>query len=342
MRLPIAIGLLATVWAGAAAPAAETPKPPAPAAAKATPAVPKDAAATVLHFLPKARPSSTYTLEGRFDIADRNVTFETPDAYKDGFAFWAARMKGQKRGEAYEIVTVTQEADASGNVPFRRTIQKFDLEFERQGQAFATVSTLERDLRTVVWEGTLDPSGTLNEKHKVSGKDNPEIDTLAIPEMERVFPSLKGARDIKIGEGFREERVVPLPTKLNIAGLEDTTLTMTREYTLKSVDNGLATFDVKTTYANDPGFKAKADNTSCSIRNGSGSAAGEAVFEVKRGVFVRTRLASSMRIDVEAPLRPLPGHPETDKPSLGKSHIDLDIVYFADQTVKRAWGEDKD
>ncbi len=341
MRLPIAIGWLAA-WAGFAALAAGPPKPPAPAAAQATPAAPKAAAAAVLHFVSKARPNSTYDLAGRFDIMNRSVTFEAPDAYKDGFDFWAARMKGQKRGEVYEILTVTQEAGANGRVPFRRTIPKFDLEFERQGQPFAANSTLERDLRTMVWEGTLDPSGNVDEKHKVGGKDNPEADTLQIPEMDRIFPLLKGARDIKIGEGFEEERVVPLPTKLDIAGLEDVTITMRRAYTLKSLDNGLATFDVKTTYANDPAFKSKTENTTCSISNGSGSGAGDAVFEVKRGVFVRTRMASSMRIDIEAPLRPLPGHPETDKPSLGKSHIDLDIVYFADQTVRRVWGEDKD
>src|SRR6266566_5106927 len=134
MRLPIIIGLLVTAWA-AAAPAADTPKTAPPPAA--------------LHFVPKARPNSTYTVEGRFDIVNRNVTFEAPDAYKDGFDFWASRMKGQKRGEVYQITTVTQEADASGKVPFRRNIPKFDLEFERQGQPYAAASTLERDLRTV-------------------------------------------------------------------------------------------------------------------------------------------------------------------------------------------------
>lgn len=342
MRLATAIGLCAAACAGLFALAAAPSKQPDPGSGEAKAAPPKEPAATVLHFVPKARPNSTYTFDGRFDVVSRDISFEAPDAYKDGFAFWAGRMKGQERSEVYEMITITREADASGKVPFRRLIPKFNLEFEEQGRPFAALGTLEKDIVTMIWEGTLDPSGNLSEKRKVGGKDNPEIDSLAIAEMDRIFPSVEGARDIRIGEGFKEDRVVPLSTKLNIAGLEEVTFKVTREYTLKSLANGLATFDVKTTYANDPGFKPKAENTSCSIHGGSGGGAGEAVFEVNRGVFLRTRMPSSMRIDIEAPLRPLPGHPETDRPSMGKSHIDLDIVLFGEQTVKRVWGEDQD
>ncbi len=340
----LAAGALMAFCAGALgaatppSPAATPSRTPAPAAAAPTP---KGTVAGVVRLAPKARVNSTYSLAARFDIANRDISFEAPDAYKQGFDFWAGRMKGQKRSEVYEITTVTQDADKSGQVPFRRTIPKFDLEFERQGEMYAASDKIEKDLRTYIWEGTLDPSGNQSEKRKVSGKDNPEIDGLQIAEIDRIFPSVQGVKEIRIGEGFKDERVVPLPTKLNIAGLEDVTLTLTRTYTLKAIANGLATFDVKTSYSNDPAFKAKAENATCTISTGSGNGAGEAVFEVERGVFVSTRMASSMRIDIEAPLRPLPGHPETDKPGLGKSHIDLDLVFFASQTVKRLWGDDK-
>jgi hypothetical protein len=323
---------------GALALAAALAAAPAWSAAPAAPAKPASPAAT-LRFAPKARRLSTCTLHGRYEIATRDVSFEAPDAYIDGFNFWAGRMKGQKRSEVYEMMTMTQDTDGNGMVPFRRTIPRFNLEFEKQGQIFAAMGSLERDVAGIVWEGTLDPFGNLKEKRKVAGKDDPEIAQLAIPEIERLFPSVEGVRDIAIGEGFKEERVLPLPTKLNIAGLEDVSLKVTRDYILKSVVSGLATFEVKMTYTNDPAYKPKVENTVCAI---SGGGAGEAIFEVRRGVFLTSRVRSSMRIDIEAPLRPLPGHPETAAPSSGKSHIDLDFVFFGQQTVKRTWGEEED
>src|SRR6267143_4271487 len=156
MRLPIS--LLALFCAGAAGPA---------------PVPPKAADATVLHFVPKARANSTYTFSARFDITDRDISFEAPKAYKEGFDFWAGRMRGQRRSEAYEMTTITQEADANGMIPFRRTIPKFDLEFERQGQQYATAGPLERAVTSLVWEGSLDPYGNLKKKRKVGGRANP-------------------------------------------------------------------------------------------------------------------------------------------------------------------------
>ena len=49
-----------------------------------------------------------------------------------------------------------------------------------------------------------------------------------------------------------------------------------------------------------------------------------------------------MKIDIEAPLRPLPGRPETETPGLGKSHIALALVLSADQRIQRIWGDDTD
>ena len=326
-----AAGVLAAATAWGAPPSAATqPKvpgaPPAPAEAP-------------LRFAPKARRMSTYTFNGRFEIRNREVTFEAPEAYQDGFNYWAGRMKGQKRSEVYQIVTMTQDVDGGGLLPFRRSIRRFNLEFEKQGQVYAAMGSLERDVASLVWEGTLDPLGNLKEKRKVGGKDNPEIEQLAIPEIERVFPVVEGARDLRIGEGFKEERIVRLPTKLNIAGLEDVTVKVTRDYVLKSVAGPLAVFEVKVTYGSDPAYQAKADSTTCAI---SGGGAGEATFEVKRGVFLVSRVPSSMRIDIEAPLRPLPGHPETAVTALGKSHIDLDLILFGEQKVVRTWGEEED
>jgi hypothetical protein len=297
------------------------------------------AAPAPVHFLPRARPLSTYTLDGRFEIMARDITFEAPEAYHDGFNFWAGRMKGRKTSEVCEMITITQDADDSGLVPFRRTIPKYDVELEKQGQIFAPEGAIGKSVATLMWEGALDPFGNVKEMRKVAGKDGAEIEGLAIPEMAGLFPKIEAPRDLKIGEGFKEERVVRLPTKLSIAGLENITLKATREYTLKSVSGDLATFEVKTTYANNPAFKPAMEKTTCSI---SGGGSGEAVFEIKRGVFLESRLPASIRIDIEAPLRPLPDHPETGTPSLGKSHIDIDLLLSGRQSVKRVWGEEPD
>ena len=98
-----AVGAGAFVFAIFAAAAAEAPKttPPAPhPTAKAKPVDAKPPVLeSVLRFLPKARAMSTYTLGVRFEIGTKDVTFEAPEAYKQGFEFWSGRMKGQRRNE---------------------------------------------------------------------------------------------------------------------------------------------------------------------------------------------------------------------------------------------------
>src|SRR3989441_8756497 len=141
--------------------------------------------------------------------------------------------------------------------------------------------------------------------------------------MSRLFPEADGPRDLKIGESFKEERVVRLPTKLGIAGLEKLTIKWTREYTLKSIGDGVARFEVKTTYATDPAFKADTDKTTCQI---SGGGSGGALFEIRRGGFVRSREPASMHIGLEAPLRPLPNQPEAHAGTPGQSHTHLDLL----------------
>jgi hypothetical protein len=326
--------LLAAVAAPAwgAAPAAS----PTPAGRKAPATA---TAVTSIQFAPQARKLSAYTLNGRFEITTRDVTFEAPPAYTDGFNFWAGRMKGHRRTEIFQMVTQTQEPGPSGLLPFRRSVSKFNLEFEKQGQIFSASGTVERDLLGLVWEGTLDPFGNLKEKRKVGGKDNPDFALLALDAIDWIFPVVEGgARELTIGEGFKEERIMPLPTRLSIAGLEALTIKVTRDYTLKSIEGGLATFEVKLSYGADPSFKPAADSTTCAI---SGGGVGDAMFEVPRGVFLRSRVPSLLHLDIDAPLRPLPGHPETEVAAQGKSHIDLDILLFGQQTVVRTWGDEE-
>jgi hypothetical protein len=312
-------------------PAAPDPTPP--------PGPQAPVAAAPLHFLPKARRLTTYTEDVRFEITTKDISFEAPDAYKDGFDFWASRMRGQRKSEVFQIVTITEDAGEGGLVPFRRTFPKFDLEVQKQGQILESPPTMQRALATRVFEGTLDPFGNVKVIKKVAGKDDPEIDALSIPEVSRLFPEVDGPRDLKIGEGFKEEKIIRLPTKLNIAGLETVTLKETREYSLKSVSGDLATFEVKTTYADDPVFKPAIENTACRI---SGGGSGETVFEIRRGVFQAARVPTTLHIDIEAPLRPLPDHPETDQPLLGKSHIELTVLLAGEQSARRIWGEEQD
>jgi len=330
----IAGAVCAVAGAEVPKPAAAPPKPPATPADAKPPAV-----ESVLRFLPKARPMSTYTLEARFEVGTKDVTFEAPDAYKQGFEFWSGRMKGQRRSEVFEMTTMTQDANDKGLVTFRRTIPKFDVEIQRQGEFMASPPELERSVASLVFEGTLDRFGNVKEFKKTAGSDDAELETLAIPEISRLFPEIDGPHDFRTSDGFKEERTVRLPTKLAIAGLEKVTYKMTRDYALKSINGCLATFDVKVIYADDPAFKPGAEKTTLHI---SGGGSGTAVFDVGRGVFQESRLPTAMRIDIEAPLRPLPSHPETEQSSIGKSHVDLDLLISGQQTVRRLWGDDTD
>ncbi len=338
----VRICLLLAAAAGAAA-ARPKPQPTATPASPAAPAVPSASAtplpaeAAAAHLVPKAHPLSTYTLEGRFEITTHDVTFEAPAAYKEGFDFWSGYMRGQRKSEVYEIVTTTQDTDDNGNVPFRRTIPKFDMELERRGQILAPPDTLRQLLATEIYEGTLDPHGNARQVRRVAGSDDPQLETLALPEVLALFPEMGGTVDLKPGESIHEERVVALPTELSVAGLEHLTLKVTRDFILKTAVGGLSTFDVKVTYADDPAFKSKAERTTCRV---GGGGTGEAEFDQPRGVFQRARIPTLLKLDIEAPLRPLPNHPEIDPSTLGKSHIELQFLVTGNQVVRRIWGED--
>lgn len=327
-RSAAVLGMAATAMAGAMV---LTAAPAAPSKTTST--------GTALRLTPKARVMSTYTLECRFEVFTKNVTFDVPQAYQDSFAFWTGRMTQNKRMEVIEIVTSTSESNQNGSVPFKRTVPKFNLELEKKGQPLTPYGPLEKQVTSLAWAGSLDRFGNVKEIRKVAGPDNPEVDGVAFPQFDAVFPELQGPREIRVGEAFTETRVLPLPTRVNVLGLEQTTVRLTREYILKETSGSQATFEVKVTYANDSGNPPKAPDTTCLI---AGGGTGQAVFDTRRGVFLSANLPSAMTIDIEAPLRPLPDKPETAHPGKGKTHIDLELLVAGLQTVQRTWGEDQD
>lgn len=292
-----------------------------------------------LRLVPRARPMSSYILQASYEIKTKNVTFDAPPAYKDSFAFWTGRSIGHGRREVYEFMTLTQEKRDDGTVPFRRTIPRFDLEMRKGSQQFAPQGPLLQTVKTLSWEGNLDKYGNVKELREVTTSDDPEIPQLAIPQIERVFPVLDGPKEIRPGESFKERLSMPLPTRLNIVGLEEVRLLVSRDYRLKEVNGNSASFEVKTEYALDPATPPKEPRTTCAI---SGGGMGEAVFDVRRGVFLISKLPSLLVIEIEAPLRRLPEQPETEDPGRAKTRMELELLITGRLTVKRVWGEEED
>jgi hypothetical protein len=179
----------------------------------------------------------------------------------------------------------------------------------------------------------------MKELREVTTSDDPEIPQLAIPQIERVFPALDGPKEIRPGESFKERLSMPLPTRLNILGLEEIRLLVSRDYRLKEVNGNSASFEVKTEYALDPATPPKEPRTTCAI---SGGGMGEAVFDVRRGVFLTSKLPSLLVIEIEAPLRHLPEQPETEDPGRAKMRMELELLITGQLTVKRVWGEEED
>ncbi|MFQ5878181.1 MAG: hypothetical protein ACE5JH_10925 [Acidobacteriota bacterium] len=335
----------AALWAIAMLVAA-TGGPPAwpeaaPGGAQARPgkAKPKGGSEEVLRFLPKARKLSIYTRQARVQILNREVSFEAPPAYQAGFEFWSKKMRGEGKTELIEFVITTDEPDEKGEIPFRRRSPRVMIELLDHGRPMEPYGSLQDDVKTLVWEGKLDRYGNVKEIRKVGGSDNEKIAQLTIPQMDAIFPRLDGPLELRVGEGFVEKLSLPLPARLSIKGLEDLRLLRTREYTLKRFTPRSATFEVRTTYANDPQSKPTEPRTTCRI---GGGGTGEATFDVRKGVFVRTRVPETLTIDIEAPLRPLPGMDEGEDPGTGRSHLKLDLTSSATQTVKRLWGEEDD
>src|SRR5262245_31524556 len=97
----------------APSPAPPSPAPPAQKAPAPKPVPPPGPTALV----PRAWPRSTYSTDGRVEIAVGNASFEAPAAYQQSFGFWIGRMKGTIRTELVQYILSTREA-LPGRLPF--------------------------------------------------------------------------------------------------------------------------------------------------------------------------------------------------------------------------------
>lgn len=332
------------LW-GAATDAGGAAEPPRPGTAVKQPAPPaaggKGAAppAVPVRLVPKPRPMSTYRLRVRFEVGTKDVTFTAPPDYQESFSYWTGKMKGQKRSELFELVTLTQEVREDGSVPFRRTLPRFNLDIEKSGVPYQPYGPLQGQVEAMEWEGLLDPLGRVREIKVIVDADNEEAKLLAWSQVDHVFPILEEPREVLQGGSFTETLSLPMPQRLNVLGLEEIRHQLKRRYTLRAVGGDLASFEVQVDYALDPATPVQAPGTACTI---TGGGAGEAVFNLRRGVFVNTRLPTTMRIDIEAPLRRLPHQPEGSDPGKATTRIDLDLMLIGNLDVKRLWGEDTD
>jgi hypothetical protein len=133
---------------------------------------------------------------------------------------------------------------------------------------------------------------------------------------------------------------VPFPSRLNIKGLESVQLQITRDFKLIQVRGDHAIFEQTVGYALSPKTPPEAPGTTCVI---GGGGRGEATFDVRRGVFKSSSVRSALTVDIEAPLRPLPGVEQPEgSPGTAKTRLELDILISGEQTVSRVWGEEED
>lgn len=327
--------------AGMTGPANNPPdkKTSASPAPKKPAAVPPATGAAVT-LTPRAWSRSAYSFEGRLESSIQDVTFVTPDAYKENFAFWANRMKGTARTELIQHVTSTRDAAESGEIPYHRQVSRYMLDLSEHGQVKTMGGQLNRDVQLLAWDGRLDPKGHVADQTRVAGPENmSEVDRLAFPLLDRILPLLDAPQPVKVGESFTVAQTLPLPSRMTVNGLEDVAARLTRVLTLKEVRGREAVFAVKASYALDPSTPPKVERTTCTIGGGGD---GEAVFDLDAGFFTSARIATTMLIDIEAPLRPLPGQPEGTDPGTGKSHMVLTLNMYGKQSVVQMFGGDAD
>ena len=307
-------------------------------ATAAGPAATQPDAGTPLRFLPKARKLSTYTQLVRVESITKDATFEAPPAYQESFAFWFGRMKDVTKTELVEFTLASLEPDADGSLPFTRRISRFMLEIVKNGQPMEPRGPLMGQIRGLAWEGALDRHGNITRLERVAGGDFPEMKDLHFPLMESVLPRLEPL-ELEVGKGFEDQISLPLPSRLKIRGLEEVRMIRTRENRLKSASSRLASFEIKTTYENDPEWLSTAPDTTCVI---SGEGTGKADFDLLRGVLLTQRHTGLVNIELEAPLSPLPGKPETNKGGTATARIELEVKTSVRQEVTRLWGTDED
>lgn len=299
----------------------------------------KTTAAPSLHMAPRVHAQAVYEFEGRVEIQNRDATFVAPPAYRESFAFWTERLKGAGKRELIRILTVTREADDEGKVPFQRKVPRFQVEISQGGQWMTSRSTIPEDVRSLVWDGALDRLGNVTVMNRVEGDESGSVEHLSFPLLDYLFPRLDGPRDIDVGTGFTDAVSIPLPSRLNIDGLEDIRAVLTREYVLEKIDSAVARFKVSASYALDPDTPPQAPDTTCVI---GGSGAGHAVFDVKDGVFLEGQLISKMTFDVEAPLRPLPDQKEGEADGKASTHLAISVKLNGKQKVAGILGSGSD
>ncbi len=306
-----------------------------PAAPKKQPAAPAPANAAAVTLTPRAWGRSSYSFEGRIESTVQDVTFETPPAYTDSFTFWGNRMKGTERTELIQTITSTHEEEENGNVPFHRQVARFMVDLAEHGQIKTMSPVLTRDVQSLAWDGTFDPRGVIVEQKRVAGpEDMTEVDRLSFPLLDQALPVLGEPKALKPGETLTFTTTLPLPSRMTINGLEDVAARLTRVLTFKELRGRQVVFSDKATYVIDPATPPKLPRTTCVIGGGGD---GEAVFDLDAGFFLSARLETKMTIDIEAPLRPLPGQPEGTDPGTGKSHLVLALMLFGKQTVTQMY-----
>ncbi len=347
----IGIGaVLALLAAGGAVPGTALPGPrpaasPPPAGPRPAQAVPRPGATPrpaptepqAIRFAPQARAGSSYALDVRFEMGTKDVTFDAPPAYKDSFGFWTSRMKGNKKSELYQLLTLTDDAAADGTVPYRKQISRVQVDVEKQGSELMTPDRSLDALRGMAWAGTMDRFGNVTTSRKVAGKDDTVLSDLSMPYAEAIFPRVEGSKDLKVGESVTSVQSLPLPSRLHIEGLDEIGVVVTRDLVLKQVNGDRAAFDVRLSFANDPRAGSSRSDTLCTV---SGGGQGEAIFDLRHGVFLSARQPATMILDIQAPLRPLPEHPETEHPGVGRSHMELELLTTGQQSVHKIMGDD--
>ena len=290
-----------------------------------------------IHFAPKARELSVYEQMVRVQITNKDIAFEAPEPYRESFGYWIGRMKNISRTELIEFVVTAMKPNPEGKIPFRRLARRFMIEIAKNGRPSEPYGSLQRDVTTLVWEGFLDRFGNVVELEKVAGVDNPGMEDLSFPLLNSVRPKVEPLK-LKVGEGFKDITHLPLPSRIKIKGIENVGLIRTREYILDRVLHTQANFRIVTTFANDPKLVPDVPGTFCTI---SGGGEGTASFDLKRGVFVSQRDVAALKIHIDAPLRPLPGKPETNEGGRATTTLDMEIRTTLRQKVKRVWGEEE-
>lgn len=297
------------------------------------PAPPQHPIPWPLKLEPHAWPRSSYSFEGRIETEIGTATFKAPPEYQQSFDFWTGKMRDTNRQELLQQITSTAEAEEGGAVPFHRSISRYSLDINDQGRLKTPFGDVPKAVQQLAWDGRLDAQGRILEMRRVAApEDTSTIDRLAFPLLDHALPALDGPRTLKAGDTITVEESLPLPSRLTIAGLEDTAVRMTRVLTPREVIGDEITFAVKTTYATDPSTPPKAEHTTCVITGGGD---GEAVFNKSDGMFVRSNLASKLVVDIQAPLRPLPTQAPGTDPGSASVHIEMGLKMNGKQGLAR-------